>query len=535
MISTSSQQDHKYLSLQFRCKGGSLPLKKRRFSMISDTDSSSHSQVSVPGVYSSSFSDEKLAALSLIASRASVARVGDIDEPLKEPTSTESSEEMNHDPEEKGASSASSQHDQSVPLDRPRVGGCHGRTSRNNSFCKRQPCYKGSRFCKLHYQQYVLSETSQKLQEDESPSSSKQPSCSPVPVAGEKKQGSFQDKRFSGSAGEVRCRATTTRGRECAYVAVCGGKYCNLHADYDNNPPPRRGGGGSSKKTSSTAMVEGGSSCDGKNVTDLRSSSSFSSESAGSLPIPTNKDSVPAKQKGSSERSKRRGSSAKIAKKHMDSPFPLLSMISTDQWANKRVKISVGPLSDRLGIVEKWSNGWVSVRVDGVGLHNRRSFELYLLQDNQDEPEETKPPSSANSSSDSTASVGSSRITPSPIATETPSTSKPIRNPMKSSFKVPVTPCATHSETERPITPSKSGGDVLYVPSITPNSPRRAMVGSADAKTVCDMNDGIFLSDCGEQPELALKLRVEALQQRLGGATAFSAHGASTAPETNTA
>jgi hypothetical protein len=81
------------------------------------------------------------------------------------------------------------------------------------------------------------------------------------------------------------------------------------------------------------------------------------------------------------ERSSNKGSrktSSKLAEKHAGSPFPLLSMISTDQWFHKTVVISTGPLVDQLGQVEKWGNGWVSVSVPGVGLHNRRSFELYL-------------------------------------------------------------------------------------------------------------------------------------------------------------
>jgi hypothetical protein len=41
---------------------------------------------------------------------------------------------------------------------------------------------------------------------------------------------------------------------------------------------------------------------------------------------------------------------------------------------------------NRSGRVEKWGNGWVSVRIAGVGVHNRRSFELFL-HPNQDKEE----------------------------------------------------------------------------------------------------------------------------------------------------
>ena len=65
----------------------------------------------------------------------------------------------------------------------------------------------------------------------------------------------------------------------------------------------------------------------------------------------------------------------------------LLSTISTDQWFQKTVRVAAGPLKGRIGLVEKWGNGWVSVHISGVGLHNRRSFELYLhSHDEADDP-----------------------------------------------------------------------------------------------------------------------------------------------------
>ncbi|KAL7573706.1 hypothetical protein ACA910_007746 [Epithemia clementina (nom. ined.)] len=495
--------------------------------MISDTDSSSHSMPSVPGD-SSSFPEGKLAALSLVASTAAVAEEAEMEvDLLPDPASTDASDELNTDPEDRSESSASSKRSKDASSDHPRRGGCHGRTSRNNSYCKRFPCYKGSQFCKLHYQQHVLAETTQNVPDEDSPPST-QLSSSPVPSEGEKKQGSFQDKRFSGSEGEIRCKATTTRGRECAYVAVRGGKYCYLHADYDNNPPPRRGGGAFSKKTSTASVADSLVNTGKKGGSEIQPTLSFSSESVGSLAGHLAQETVAVKPKASCERTKRRGSSAKIARKHMDSPFPLLSMISTDQWAKKRVKISVGPLSDRVGTVEKWSNGWVSVRVDGVGLHNRRSFELYLLQDDRDQTEENKTrvsPSCLTKADDEPGDV--SRTTPSTsvLASETPSSIKPIRHALKPFVKVPVTPYSTQEQTEWPITPAASS-DAPFVPHVTPNSPRRAMCASTACKNENDMGEGIFFSDTSGQPELALHLRLGALQQRT---TAFSAQSSGNA------
>lgn len=43
------------------------------------------------------------------------------------------------------------------------------------------------------------------------------------------------------------------------------------------------------------------------------------------------------------------------------------------------MKFATGPFVNRTGIVEKWGNGWVTVRVHGGLTHNRRSIELYLV------------------------------------------------------------------------------------------------------------------------------------------------------------
>ena len=100
---------------------------------------------------------------------------------------------------------------------------CHAKTSRGNFFCKRQPCYKGTNYCKQHFCQIEAKKGS----DDEEESSKAAYTVG-------------QDKRCTGDDNEVRCFATSTRGRTCAYIAVNYTKYCYLHADYDTNPPPRR-------------------------------------------------------------------------------------------------------------------------------------------------------------------------------------------------------------------------------------------------------------------------------------------------------
>lgn len=198
--------------------------------------------------------------------------------------------------------------------------GCLSLTA--TGFCNK-PCFKQSNYCKLHFLQR------------EGSSSSLGGVCS------------TGDKRFTGAEGQIRCSATTTRGRACAYVAVLGQpqKYCHLHADYDTNPSPRR----DAKRDS---------------VSTLTSSLSFQSSS--SLTIsrasPTSSD------------------------------ISLLSSIPTDKWKHQSVRIALGPLTGRIGVVEKWGNGWVSCSVEGVGFHNRRAFELQLITGTQHQPALSPPP-----------------------------------------------------------------------------------------------------------------------------------------------
>lgn len=257
------------------------------------------------------------------------------------------------------------------PLSAPLSNGCHGRTSRNNSFCRRTPCYKGSTYCKLHYQQYIVAGTRLPL---ESTADSEPNSITSTPTA-------HQDKRFTGCDDEVRCVATTTRGRPCAYVCVAGTKYCRLHAAYDTHPPPRRGGSSSSATTPKPEpkldIMPRMQGC--PTLPDLGTGRRFSTPSLQPALVPYNS--------GNSRRSPSSVSSddSFAASSHSFDSSPdassqvLLSSISSDQWLDRKVKFATGPFVNRTGIVEKWGNGWVTVRVHGGLTHNRRSIELYLV------------------------------------------------------------------------------------------------------------------------------------------------------------
>lgn len=148
-----------------------------------------------------------------------------------------------------------------------------------------------------------------------------------------------------------------------------------MHADYDTNPPPRRGGSG----------TEG--AAPGKRKESIQK---------GILAQAKEKSpAVSEKRKGTSTR---RPTAKKLEKHMVDAPYPLLSTLATEKWHQRKVVISTGPLVSRVGHVEKWGNGWVSVRLPGVGLHNRRSFELYLHPEHNPEGKSSNDASSSSSS-----------------------------------------------------------------------------------------------------------------------------------------
>jgi len=245
-----------------------------------------------------------------------------------------------------------------------------------------------------------------------------------------------QDKRFTGFGDECRCQATTTRGRPCAYVSVNKTKYCHLHVDYDVNPPPRRGGISSSagspnvqKKIRHKLPIDeeqSMASISRDATTDVSSSDSGAvattkptaigaplsiiSEESVSVPVAGPLKSVlPIPGTNTSDTSR-----SEIALNSMFSSYPLLSSISSDQWFNKLVIVSTGPLVNRTGRVVKWGNGWVTVRIStgsttqegSAGLlHNRRSIELFLLPDqkNQEVGEEMPMPEGKNEAQQKTA------------------------------------------------------------------------------------------------------------------------------------
>ena len=382
---------------------GSLPFKKRRHFCESypqwnqtpkNTEHNDHTKYAMPSLPCNIQSDERVDALAIASTatdgfpltRSALSESQLVSEllgpPPVTPTGTDTSSIL------KSFSDGNSRRLHHPPLATPLPGGCHGRTSRNNSFCRRQPCYNGSKFCKLHHQQYTIASIHTTVGDSvlsDCPGLSD--SSTPAPPSAR------QDKRYTGCDDEVRCRATTTRGRPCAYVSVIDSKYCFLHADYDTNPPPRRGGSGSTPKQAEVLSVPLGDITGYPSMPDLSKSAKVLPTLAVSARIGPGECQTPSVESDdslsiSSSQSDMEGK--KPTPQLIKCSHSLLSSISSDQWLDKVVMVGLGPLVNRLGKIVKWGNGWVTVRIlsdsnqgsDGL-LHNRRSVELFLLPSDQ--------------------------------------------------------------------------------------------------------------------------------------------------------
>ena len=391
-LKISNSQD----SIQIR---GSLPFKKRRLfcesypqgdQTLKDTCCKEHTNYVKPTSAYNIQSDERVNALTIastktdrfLLTRSALSEshlVSELFRPLPvTPTGADSSSTL------KPFSDSNSRRIHHPPLATPLPGGCHGRTSRNNSFCRRQPCYNGSKFCKLHHQQYTIASIHTPTGDSTlSDCPGLSDSSTPAPPSAR------QDKRYTGYDDEVRCRATTTRGRPCAYLSVSDSKYCYLHADYDTNPPPRRGGSGSTPKEAEVLSAPLGDITGYPIMPDLSKSVKVSSALkvlATIGPADYQTPSVESDDSLSISSSQSDTEGKKPASQLINCSHPLLSSISSDQWLDKNVIVGLGPLVNRVGKIVKWGNGWVTLRIysdshpgpDGL-LHNRRSVELFLL------------------------------------------------------------------------------------------------------------------------------------------------------------
>ncbi len=192
-----------------------------------------------------------------------------------------------------------------------------------------------------------------------------------------------QDRRYTDSSIDTRCLATTTRGRKCAYIAVGNTRYCNMHAAYDTNPPKLNSKTRTCEQERGRAWLGEKAMADHEDITRcftnvLASSPSLLSEDSMDIARVTTSSDGETPCKSSKKAFSSLCASSEANEMHTESSYPLLSMIPTDLWFQKTVRVAVGPLQGSFGRVLKWGNGWVSVNIPGIGMHNRRSFELYL-------------------------------------------------------------------------------------------------------------------------------------------------------------
>jgi len=290
-------------------------------------------------------------------------------------------------------------------LDSPLPNGCHGKTSRTQSFCRRGPNYNGSNYCKLHYfdprcnkmstencknEESISDTTITKatkepiaLLRNENESITKTNSSNnnnnnsePDGLVSTRNSNSRQherraprDKLYRGPTGnsaqdgsgavEVRCLAISTRGKRCCYAAVTanGNEYCHRHSSFK---------GSNDKNAIKTTKT--------KNVMPLE-------ESLANTTILSSRR---------RNRSSATSQKAKALTAASDPRSPnTLSDLSTDLWQNRRVLVLKGPHQSKIGTVVRWRNGWVTVELTANAnenaktknpmFHNRRSYELILV------------------------------------------------------------------------------------------------------------------------------------------------------------
>lgn len=225
---------------------GSLPFKKRRFPRLALSvirgetnqacEASAARTASSTDIELNATSEEKIAALALVAAATapSPAVISKKDTrtvapkthhgfSLYEgptsadiPTTIQDTSADNEVVAEKLDSDATAgKKSHRPPLTSPLPHGCHGRTSRNNSFCRRQP-YNGSKFCKSHYLSLIVSgvATDQELRSGQVVTTGVASGGASDGTVSESLDGANalaivvqnQDKRYTGGDMEIRCK-----------------------------------------------------------------------------------------------------------------------------------------------------------------------------------------------------------------------------------------------------------------------------------------------------------------------------------------
>ena len=126
----------------------------------------------------------------------------------------------------------------------PAPNGCHGKTSRNNAYCRRQPGYKESKYCKLHYQHYILAGRGDDAEAvgvsgvEAAEATSRISSSLISPSDASPPLVHHQDKRYTGSPTDIRCKGMSSEDAafcllhiDCCYLT----SVCFLSARYSYN------------------------------------------------------------------------------------------------------------------------------------------------------------------------------------------------------------------------------------------------------------------------------------------------------------
>lgn len=289
-------------------------------------------------------------------------------------------------------------------LDSPLPDGCHGKTSRTQSFCRRGPNYNGSNFCKLHYFDPRYNDATSSTRSTNSTPEEAKRMCQKTPETSNNDSSNYEtttavrisdnsnlsfplprntgetvpskianneleslstkkqksnprqkraprDKLYRGPTGnsageessevEVRCLAISTRGKRCCYTAVaCNG---NEYCHRHSSFFASANGKENSVDAKDTAKSE-----ENKNSNDT----TYTKETSKNFSSPRRNRSLAASLQ-----------KAPLAALSDQRAPKALSDLSTDLWQNRRVVISKGPHESKIGNVVRWRNGWVTVEL----------------------------------------------------------------------------------------------------------------------------------------------------------------------------
>jgi len=176
-----------------------------------------------------------------------------------------------------------------------------------------------------------------------------------------------------------RCTAVSLRGKPCSYVGVHNchpHQYCNLHYSSMMKRKEFVVVASSSLSSPASSSLLPMSEVASSSVVPLSTKPSAFGRPNNLIDTIKNVNGVERKDNAHTQNSNEPSSGGL-----------LLNKLSSDQWMDKKVILLSGPHKSRIGYVNRWRNGWVTVRLSTTEstatgtnfiLHNRRSYELKL-------------------------------------------------------------------------------------------------------------------------------------------------------------